>query len=606
MQVRPKPLGSRAISRSKKFMVYGMGVTALAIGLPAGASVAASAAVPVSVSNTQTALSLAAAAAGHNTTGEYAVTKKGAVLQHTKIYGSISVKADNVHIEHLSVYSSRPVVIEIPSNVHGTVIDNVTINCLKSGATAAGPGQFTMTNAVLNGCGTTQAAASAKPSSSSTTASSALSTPFPGAFVVSKAGTFVQHRIINSSISVQANNVHIAHLTVNSSDSIAIQIPAYIHGTVIDSVTINCKKKGAAVAGPGSFTMTHAVVNGCGPALTQSSPSAAPPVTTQPTAPTTVDDKPVIVPSPVVTSSSPTPTPTHSTPAPSPTPTYSSTPTPTQSSAPTSSAPTSSAPAPTASKGCLAKPSACGYPDATNTGARGTLTPSGTIKSTTDGQVIKNLDITGYIQVTSANVTIENVRITGGNLFGAIDLHNATGHTTITDVTVISTSAQLAGMTIRNATITRANISGGQDGIDAWGGLGPNVVRDSYIHNLGRNTAIDSHDDTIQTSGGDETFTHNTLLPFDGTDPMNSCLQIGDLQGSLSQLTFSNNLCDGGNYSINANANNVKLGKVTAGPLTFAGNRFGRDYRYGVKTNLGSPFSTSWSGNVDDATGNAV
>jgi len=132
------------------------------------------------------------------------------------------------------------------------------------------------------------------------------------------------------------------------------------------------------------------------------------------------------------------------------------------------------------------------------------------------------------------------------------------------------------------------------------------VVQDSSIHNLGRNVAIDSHDDTIQTSGGDETFRHNTLLPYDGTDPMNSCLQIGDLQGSLSQLTFANNLCDGGNYSINANANNVKLGKVTAGPLTFIGNRFGRDYRYGVKTNLGSPFHTSWSSNVDDATGNSV
>ena len=208
--------------------------------------------------------------------------------------------------------------------------------------------------------------------------------------------------------------------------------------------------------------------------------------------------------------------------------------------------------------------------------------------------------------MTSANVTIENVRITGGNQFGAIDLHAATGHTTITDVTILSSSVQLAGMTIRNATISRANISGGQDGIDAWGGLGPNVVRDSYIHDLGRNTAIDSHDDAIQTSGGNETFTHNTLLPFDGTDPMNSCLQIGDLQGSLSQLTFSNNLCDGGNYSINANSSSLRQGKVTAGPLTFAGNRFGRDYRYGIKTNIDSPFRTTWSNNIDDVTGDGV
>jgi hypothetical protein len=287
---------------------------------------------------------------------------------------------------------------------------------------------------------------------------------------------------------------------------------------------------------------------------------------------------------------------------------------PKQSSSP--SAPASSSPVasrsssppvtPTGSGGCLRAPSACGYPDASNTGARGTLVASGSITSTTDGQVIKNLDIHGYIEVTSSNVTIQNVKITGGDQFGAIDLHAATGHTTITDVTVLSSLNQLAGMTIRDATITRANISGGQDGIDAWGGPGPNVVQDSYIHDLARNTTVASHDDTIQTSGGDETFRHNTLLPFDGTDPMNACLQIGDLQGDLAQLTFAGNLCDGGNYSINANASSVNLGTVTAGRLTFTNNRFGRDYRYGIQIHLGSPFNTTWSGNTDDTTANPL
>jgi hypothetical protein len=292
-----------------------------------------------------------------------------------------------------------------------------------------------------------------------------------------------------------------------------------------------------------------------------------------------------------------------------------SAPTATHTSSPTTAAP---APKPASSSGssgsgttgCVAHPSACGYPDASNTGASGTLTASGSITSTTNGQVIKNLDIHGFIAVTSANVTIENVKITAtGDQFGGIDLVHSTGHTTITNVTIVASSAQLAGITARDATITRANISGGQDGIDSWApntATGATVIEDSYIHDLARNTAVSSHDDTIQTSGGDQTIKHNTLIPFTGGDPMNACLQIGDLQGDLVQLTFTGNLCDGGNYSINANGNNVNLGKVKAGPLTFTNNRFGRDYRYGVQANLGSPFRTTWTGNIDDATGKAV
>lgn len=285
------------------------------------------------------------------------------------------------------------------------------------------------------------------------------------------------------------------------------------------------------------------------------------------------------------------------------------TPTAAPSSAAPSAAPSSAAPTPSTSSAttsCLPVPSVCGFPDATNTGAHGTLAPSGSIRSTTDGELIENLDVTGYIKVTSANVTIENVKVTGGDALGAIDLHQATGHTTITDVTVISTSSQAAGMTIHDATVTRANIAGGQDGIDAWGGGGANpfnIVQDSYIHDLTRSST--SHDDTLQTSGGDETFRHNTLLPFNGSDPMNSCLQIGALQGNLAQLTFAGNLCDGGNYSLNANSSGVPS-TYSAGPIDVEGNTFGPDSRYGVHAHLGSPFSTTWVGNVADGSGAPV
>ena len=62
---------------------------------------------------------------------------------------------------------------------------------------------------------------------------------------------------------------------------------------------------------------------------------------------------------------------------------------------------------------CFTAPNACGYPDATNTGPTGSLTPSGSINVTTDGKVLENLDITGQVRINANNVTIKNSRITG-------------------------------------------------------------------------------------------------------------------------------------------------------------------------------------------------
>jgi len=295
----------------------------------------------------------------------------------------------------------------------------------------------------------------------------------------------------------------------------------------------------------------------------------------------------------------PTPTPTapliiSSPPASTNTPTSSPTPTP------------SSSPAP-AGIDCVSHPSACGYPDATNTGAKGALTPSGSITKTTDGQVIANLAIHGHITITSANVTIENVSIVGDSSLAAIDTHMAKGPVIIDHVTItypagvfpVSAGAIWSGGVL---TVTNSNISGSPDGIDATGSAV--LIRDNYIHDLQYNAGTVSHDDTIQTLGGNITVQHNTL---DATAPAsNSCLQIGNLGGNLTQLTFNNNLCNGGGYSINANSASVLAGTVTAGTMSFAGNRFGTGYKWGIKAHLSSPFVVNWSGNVSDADGSII
>ncbi|HST67194.1 MAG TPA: hypothetical protein VLM05_18600, partial [Mycobacteriales bacterium] len=88
------------------------------------------------------------------------------------------------------------------------------------------------------------------------------------------------------------------------------------------------------------------------------------------------------------------------------TPSRSGTPTPTPS-------PTRRPAGPT---GCAASPSACGYPDGSNTGVPNgvALRPSKSVDADKNGQVIDGLDVTGEINVVASNVTIRNTRVTGG------------------------------------------------------------------------------------------------------------------------------------------------------------------------------------------------
>jgi len=94
-----------------------------------------------------------------------------------------------------------------------------------------------------------------------------------------------------------------------------------------------------------------------------------------------------------------------------------------------------------ASAACLPQPSACGYPDATNTGVPpGTaLTPSGSQTVTTNGAVLNGLDITGTVTVAADNVTIENSRITktsGGSGSYVVILNNGADNFTIRDTEI--------------------------------------------------------------------------------------------------------------------------------------------------------------------------
>ena len=110
---------------------------------------------------------------------------------------------------------------------------------------------------------------------------------------------------------------------------------------------------------------------------------------------------------------------------------------------------------------CAAKPSSCGYPDATNTGVPagttlkavpGQLTSgpgwtwnasTSTVTVTAKGTVLSGLAITGTLQISASNVTVKNVQVTSGGNFGI-----SLAHTT--------------GVTIQNSTISGQNSTTGR------------------------------------------------------------------------------------------------------------------------------------------------
>jgi len=232
---------------------------------------------------------------------------------------------------------------------------------------------------------------------------------------------------------------------------------------------------------------------------------------------------------------------------------------------------------------CINVPSACGYPDATNTGvpAGATLTNSGCITVNTAGAVIQNLNIVDCnITVNANNVTIRNVRISGCTYY-PIDYSGRTG-LVVEDTTIaMDCDVATAALSFDNYIARRINVSGTADGFKANGNV---TIEDSYIHDLA--VTQDSHNDGIQTTGGSGvTVRHNTCkMAGQGV-----CIQFGP---SDSGWLVTNNLFNGEGWIINGNNGTSNS--------TFTNNRFTRT-GFGPASITGS--GNTWSGNYYDDNG---
>ena len=209
------------------------------------------------------------------------------------------------------------------------------------------------------------------------------------------------------------------------------------------------------------------------------------------------------------------------------------------------------------------------YPDQTNTGfiPGSTLTPSGSVNTSADGQLIQNLDISGGMSIDHNNVTVRNCRIRGTTGAHLIWVHDTvTGTTQFIDCTVDGLNNTPNTFFLGSngpVTILRCNIFGSENGVN----IGQNnvTVKDSYVHNL-QTTGSDPHYDVIEiNSGCDNLLIDHCTLVLDN-QTATACVNYNNFFGtpspSNSLIIQNSKIIDGGAFPILAD------GRFQATPLS--------------------------------------
>ena len=358
---------------------------------------------------------------------------------------------------------------------------------------------------------------------------------------------------------------------------------------------------------------TTSLAAGPGPSLSATHEASGSPSSTSSSSPTTVASS---TPSPTT---SPPNVSTSLTSTASPTSQHVTTP-PTPSLMATPIASTSTA---SSVKGCAVKPSACGYPDATNTGVpAGTVLRSvpgqvssgpgwhwdsrGWLEVDGDGAVLDGLDIRANLDITASNVTVKNSRISEtGDSFGISLRHTSKVTIQDSEITGPSTGSTRLMVGIKDiygdstgTQILRNDIARTSTGVQMESGL----IQDNYIHDMGYKSGDHLNGITSNGSTALLTIRHNTVLnSFDQTD----AISLFEDFGVQANRTIDNNLVAGGGYTIYGGAN---PGGAATSNIHITNNRFSRLYypnggSYGPVTAYApSGAGNTWTGNIWDDT----
>lgn len=264
---------------------------------------------------------------------------------------------------------------------------------------------------------------------------------------------------------------------------------------------------------------------------------------------------------------------------------------------------------------------ACGWPGAQNTGYPDgqvfSKTITGGLTINTNGTVIDGYKISGGVTVNAANVTIKNSWITnsagGVNGTGVVKILNGAS-ATIDHNLLDGLNATHACIWHEGASMvaTANECTGVNDGIFSWAsqlgvdGTGDNfTITDNWLHNF-TTSAANGHVDGYQTEGAKNgVIRHNT---FDVSQDQTSAIAIWNSRKNASNIAVSDNLIQGGGFSIYAEdyspSEASPAGGYTVTNITFTNNRFSNSRyacvgNWGVWFTRGAP-SDGWhrSGNV--------
>jgi hypothetical protein len=195
--------------------------------------------------------------------------------------------------------------------------------------------------------------------------------------------------------------------------------------------------------------------------------------------------------------------------------------------------------------GCGPHPSACGFPDSSNTGV-----PAGTKlavlkgdqKITKAGTVIDRKDIRGCVDIEAPRVTIRRSKIACPDFYvvASFGERYRGGGLLIEDSTVTCGNGPGTGIGSYGTTVLRVDISGCENGFDIDNTF---TVRDSFVHDPYSTEA--NHADGAQLNPGSHiTLTHNTIFMPDSTSAI-----ISNPNGNADVL-ISDNLMSGGAYTL--------------------------------------------------------
>lgn len=210
-------------------------------------------------------------------------------------------------------------------------------------------------------------------------------------------------------------------------------------------------------------------------------------------------------------------------------------------------------------------------PTASNTGvpAGTTLTSSGSITAATAGMVIDARDVTGQINVTANNVTIQNSRITTGGYYAITANNGATG-LTIKNCEIVASSTNYTGVTGGGFTLDGCYFRALENAITLTDGNA--IVQNCFIEKLVGQGA--PHYDGIEVyAGSNYQISNNNILLTDASGNWlgdTGAINVTATWGNITNTVIDGNWLGGGSYTLNLE----EQGGYTLSSLTVTNNRW--------------------------------